>query len=245
MKWGIEINLHKKSLREKKTDDFVKSILVCKETRHFSSSCCWVVFIYLHGVSFDTLFLIFLSQGCLNMPALFHRTGTLVECCCFQSSWILILCQYVPGYFQSFSVKAPVRLKKRKLFSFHAARNSSLIDSTKALSVLWLDLEAWSFYIELNLFPFSLELKESQKWMSWLDSSAGNEDGIYFGELRCRRLRYPLFWIWNLFARWISWVRLNGAASGVPLCISHVTLCAFRLITVPRNARCMEIEWYW
>lgn len=38
---------------------------------------------------------------------------------------------------------------------------------------------------------------------------------------------------------------LNGTTSGVPLRISHVTLHAFRLLTVSRNARCMEIERYW
>lgn len=65
------------------------------------------------------------------------------------------LCEGCNRYLQSFSVKAPVRLKNRKPFSFCAASSSLPSDGTKALSVLCLDLEAsvwnWTcFHFLLN-----------------------------------------------------------------------------------------------
>lgn len=74
-----------------------------------------------------------------------------------------------------------------------------------------------------------------------------NKDGIYFGELRCRRLKVisvlnmdGIFYTLD-FLNSIDWI-LNRAASEVLLSIMVVTLCAFRLVTVSTSARCVKIE---
>lgn len=145
--------------------------------------------------------LTFLSQGCLNMPALLHTTGTVVECCYFQSSSIVIVCQYKTGIFKVSLLKLQLDWKRGNYFPSMLPEAVHLSTALKLCSVTW----SWRFYIELNWFAFSLESKGSQKWMWLLDSSAGNGSGVYFGQLRCGRLTYSLFWIWNLLICWSSW----------------------------------------
>lgn len=75
------------------------------------------------------LFLIFLSQECLNMPAVFHRMGALVERCSFQSSWILTVCQYVTGIFKVSLLKLLLDWKRGNYFP-------SMLPGTAHLSIV-------------------------------------------------------------------------------------------------------------
>lgn len=62
------------------------------------------------------LFLI-LGKGSWNMPALPHRTGTLVEYCCSHSGWTLIVCQHVSGIFKVSLLKLQLGWKRGNWFS--------------------------------------------------------------------------------------------------------------------------------
>lgn len=183
----------------------MKSILVCKEMRHFSYSCCWVIFIYLNGVSFGTCFPYFLEPRMFDSTCPFHRSGMWAECSCCQCSWILIICQKVTGIFKASLLKFQLVWKKRKLFLFKLSEAVHFLPALKLCLFcgLMLKLLYWTQHVSL----FSWTDEESK--FNITDSSAGSEDGIYFGELICWRfVCSPLL---NMEPTcWISWVCVTG-----------------------------------
>lgn len=186
--------------------------------RHFSYSCCWVIFIYLYGVSFGTSFPYFLEPRMFDSTCPFHRMGT---------SWVLLLPAWLDSdsvsvsnwYFQCSSVKVPVSLKKRKLFSFQAFRSSSLPDGTKALSLLWLGVEA--SVLNSACFHFHLNWRRVKTYYNRFISWEWGWDLFWRTEMlkTCvfSSAEYGTYMLDFLSS--FDWV-LNGAASGVLLGIA-------------------------
>lgn len=153
------------------------------------------------------LSLIFSSQGCLTLPALSTELelGTWVECSCCQSSWILIMCQQVTGIFKVSLLKFQLVWKRGNSFPFKLSEAVHFLTALKLCLFcgLMLKLLYWTQLVSI----FSWTEEESKLIIT--DSSAGNEDGIYFGELRCWRLVYSPLLNMELTC-WISWVHLIG-----------------------------------
>lgn len=183
------------------------------------------------------------------MPALLHTTGTVVECCYFQSSWIVIVCQYKTGIFKVSLLKLQLDWKRGNYFPSMLPEAVHLSTALKLCLFCGLVLKVpyWTELIcifswikgkpEMNVIIRFISW-EWQWGLFWTTEMWK----IYIFSVLNVELTYMLEFLRLIFFRYWTEQLLE---SGVPLRISHVTLHAFRLLTVSRNARCMEIERYW